>query len=130
MDVVPYERSDLEGVIALCAAEGWTSYVEDPERTDRVLVAPGVTTVVAREGGDVVGFASVQSDGEIQAHLSCIAVTSAHRRRGVGRALLHEAHQQAGGARIDLVSDTAEGFYVALTHTRRPGFRIYPPFAP
>ena len=130
MHVVPYERSDLEGVIALCAAEGWASYVEDPERTDRVLVAPGVTTVVAREGGDVVGFASVQSDGEIQAHLSCIAVTAGHRRQGVGRALLHEAHQQAGGMRIDLLTDTAEGFYAALTHTRWPGFRIYPPFAP
>lgn len=128
MDVVAYELSDLAGVVALCAAEGWASFTEDPERTDRVLVAPGVTAVVARDGDAVVGFAYLQSDGEIQAHLSCIAVAATHRRRGIARALLHEGLQQAGGARIDLVTDTASDFYASLTHQPHQGFRIYPPF--
>jgi len=128
MDVVAYERTDLSGVVALCAAEGWRSYADEPERTGRVLVAPGVTTVVARDGRTVVGFAYVQSDGEIQAHLSCIAVATTHRRRGIARAMLHEAHRQAGGTRIDLLTDTAVEFYASLSHQRHEGFRIYPPF--
>ena len=48
------------------------SYTTDPDRTHRALTAPGVTTIVATEGGDVCGF-QAQSDGEIQAHLSVLA---------------------------------------------------------
>jgi ribosomal protein S18 acetylase RimI-like enzyme len=92
-----------------------------------VLTAPGVTAVIARDE-EVVGFAYVQSDGEIQAHLSAITVRGSHRRRGIARRLLDEALTAAGGERIDLITDSAEGFYASLTHQRWAGFRIYPPF--
>ena len=128
MQVVPYERADLDGVLALCVAEGWPSFPADPTRAHRVLTAPGVTAVVAREGADVVGFAYLQSDGEIQAHLSSIAVAETHRRQGIARQLLHVALDRAGGERIDLVTDTAADFYTALHHKQWDGFRIYPPF--
>ncbi len=128
--LLPYERGHLRGVVALCVAERWPSFPADPERAHRAMTAPGVTTVVAESGGTVVGFACLQSDGEIQAHLSIIVVDAAHRRRGIARALVAEALDCAGGERVDLVTDSAEGFYGALMHRRLSGFRIYPPFAP
>lgn len=123
-----YTAERLPGVLELCTNEGWSSFPDDPERAHRVLTAPGVTTVVAVEGAHVVGFAYIQSDGEIQAHLSLIAVAMTHRRRGIARELLQLALDTAGGLRVDLISDAAEGFYRALTHESWSGFRIYPPF--
>ncbi len=128
MELATYARPDLEGVIRLCDAEGWSSFTTDPERAHRVLTAPGVTAVVALDGSDIVGFAYVQSDGEIQAHLSSIAVERSHRRQGIARQLLQLAIEQAGGERIDLITDTSSGFYTALTHKYWDGYRIYPPF--
>jgi ribosomal protein S18 acetylase RimI-like enzyme len=122
-----YERGHLPGIIKLCEAEGWPSFPADPERAHRVMTAPGVTTVVATEEHEVVGFAYLQSDGEIQAHLSLIAVDARHRGEGIGRALVADALSRAGGTRIDLVTDGAEAFYDALPHRRMAGYRLYPP---
>jgi ribosomal protein S18 acetylase RimI-like enzyme len=123
----PFDAAHLDGVIALCEREGWPSYPADPPRAHRVMTAAGVTTVVAVAGdGRVVGFACLQSDGEIQAHLSVIAVAADHRRHGVARRLLREGLAIAGGERLDLVTDSAEEFYMALPHRRFAGFRVYP----
>lgn len=122
-----YTRDDLPVVIRLSEAEGWPSFAEDPERAHRALTAPGVVTIVAVEGEALLGFAQLQSDGEIQAHLSAIAVDRQARRRGVGRALIEAALKAAGGPeRIDLVTDAAAEFYAALPHFRMSGFRLYP----
>ena len=124
--VRPFALNDLDAVVALCAVEGWPSFPEDPPRALRALTAPGVTTVVAADGPSVVGFAQLLSDGEIQAHLSLIAVAKAYRRQGVALAMLRDALARAGGLRIDLVTDSAPDFYTALPHRRFEGFRIYP----
>jgi ribosomal protein S18 acetylase RimI-like enzyme len=121
-----YERSHLDGVLRICAAEDWPSFPGDPERADVVLTAPGVTSVVAVENDEVVGFAYLQSDGHIQAHLSLMAVATTHRRRGIGRALLEYAAPLTGALRIDLVTDTAQDFYKSFQHHPYKGFRIYP----
>jgi hypothetical protein len=42
-------------VIALAAAEGWTEYADDLERTHRAPTAPGATTLVAIPGDETVG---------------------------------------------------------------------------
>ncbi|MGH6955719.1 MAG: GNAT family N-acetyltransferase [Caulobacteraceae bacterium] len=124
-----FKEDDLAGVVALCEAEGWPSFPADPPRALRALTAPGVTTVVATQGdGRVVGFAQLQSDGEIQAHLSLIAVDPAFRRQGLGRRLLDLALKTAGGQRIDLNTESADDFYARLRHFRMSGFRLYPPF--
>jgi ribosomal protein S18 acetylase RimI-like enzyme len=127
MNVVPFEPKHLEAILALCSDEGWTSFVADRDRTLRVLTAAGVTAVVAIENDEVLGFAYVQSDGAIQAHLSLIAVSRAHRRRGIGRRLIREAFARCGAERIDLVSTEGnDAFYESFTHRRFPGYRIYP----
>ena len=125
-EVRRFRPDDLEGVIALCVAEGWPSFPEDPARALRALTAPGVTTVVGEEAGSVVGFAQLLSDGEIQAHLSLIAVHPDARRQGLARQMLRLALAEAGGSRIDLITDTAPQFYAALPHRRLDGFRIWP----
>ncbi len=129
MNIRPYASADLPGVLQLCANEGWPTLVEDPARAHRTLTAPGVTTMVAVDAGEVIGFAQLQSDGEIQAHLSLIAVDPKARQRGVGRRLIVEALRAAGGLRIDLVTDHAEAFYESLPHFRMAGFRLYPEYS-
>ena len=126
VDIRLFRPGDLAGVIALCAAEGWPSFPEDPARALRALTAPGVTTAVAVEGEHVAGFAQLLSDGEIQAHLSLIAVDPAYRRRNLAREMLRLALRRAGGSRIDLITDSAPEFYSALPHRRLEGFRIWP----
>ena len=125
-EVRRFRSDDLDGVIALCAAEGWPSFPEDPARALRALSAPGVTTVVADQVGRVVGFAQLLSDGEIQAHLSLIAMHADARRQGLAREMLRFGLAQAGGYRIDLITDTAPEFYSAMPHRRLEGFRIFP----
>ena len=127
MEIHPFCAEHLDGVLALCVAEGWPSFPDDPARALRILTAPGVTTVVAVIESDVVGFAELFSDGELQAFLTNLAVSAGHRGRGIGRALVEESLRVAGGERIDLLSEEASvGFYESFPHFRKPGFRLYP----
>ncbi len=127
VELVPFIEEHLDGVLRLCVAEGWPSFPDDPERAIRLLTAPGVTTVIALDNGNVVGFAQLFSDGELQAFLANLAVDERCRSRGTGRALVTEALRLAGGERIDLLSeDEAVGFYERFPNFRKPGFRLYP----
>jgi hypothetical protein len=54
VSIQPFTQAHLDGLIALVAAEGWTEYTDDAERTYRALSAPGVTTLVAL--ADSLGF--------------------------------------------------------------------------
>jgi ribosomal protein S18 acetylase RimI-like enzyme len=127
VDVVPFTREHLDAVVNLCRDQGWVSLPSDPDRALRALQAPGVTTVVARDKGAVVGFAQMLSDGEIQAYLALLLVAETHRHQGIARRLVQQALRLAGGARVDLLSDReSTGFYRSLPHRRYPGFRVYP----
>ena len=127
-DYVDFAPEHLDAIIAICRAEGWPSYPEDPARALRALTAPGIRTVVAVREGEVAGFATAGSDGEIQAYLILIGVAASHRRKGVGRRLVEEVHARTGARRMDLLStEGADGFYASFPHARKePGFRIYP----
>ncbi len=118
-----FTRAHTRGALDLFAAEGWGTYTADPERTVRALSAPGCTTLLALDGATVVALIQLQSDGEIQAHLSALLVARSWRRRGLGRQLLHQALKQAGGIRIDVLTQT-EAFYESLGGQRTPGFRL------
>jgi GNAT superfamily N-acetyltransferase len=126
IDVRAFEREHLDGVIALVDGEQWETYSEDPERTYRALTSPGSTTLVAVDEGAVAGLVQLQSDGEIQAHLSALLVGEAWRGRGISRRLLREALQRAGGMRMDILS-AAETFYRHLGAESKTGFRLRPP---
>lgn len=127
-EVVPFVATDLAGVLSLCEAEGWPSFPDNPDRAVRLLTAPGITSVMARTSdGEIIGFAQLFSDGELQAFLANIAVDDAWRGRGVGRRLVRDALRRAGGERVDLLSEEdAAGFYESFAHRRMAGFRLYP----
>jgi ribosomal protein S18 acetylase RimI-like enzyme len=118
-----FERAHLDELIALVAAEGWTEYADDVERTYRALTAPGSTTLVAVADGRVVGAIQVQSDGLIQAHVSMLLIAPSSRGTGLGSALLREGLERAGGLQLDIRTRT-EGFYEGLGASRSLGFRL------
>jgi GNAT superfamily N-acetyltransferase len=126
IEIQTFERGHLDGTLALLEAEQWETYTEDPERTYRVLMAAGSTTLVAVVDGDVAGFVQVQSDGEIQAHLSALLVGEPWRGQGISRVLLREGLDRAGGMRIDIISE-AESFYEHIGAESKLGWRLRPP---
>jgi len=118
-----FAKPHLDELIALVAAEGWTEYADDVERTYRALTAPGVTTVVATVDGRVAGAIQVQSDGLIQAHVSMLLIGRPWRGTGLGTVLLREALERAGGIHLDVRTRT-EGYYERLGASRSLGFRL------
>src|SRR5512133_1194529 len=103
-ELTAFTREHLDGAIALFAAEGWHTYTADREQTYRSLVAPGSTTLVALDGATVIALIQLQSDGEIQAHLSAIVIAEGWRGAGLGRRMPREALDRAGGLRIDILT--------------------------
>ena len=121
--IEPFARAHVDGLIALLAAEGWTEYTDDVERTFGALTAPGVTTLVALLGGRVAGAIQVQSDGRIQAHVSMLLIARDARGLGLGSRLLREGLDRAGAMQIDIRTRT-EGYYERLGASRSLGFRL------
>jgi GNAT superfamily N-acetyltransferase len=118
-----FAQAHLDELIALVAAEGWTEYAHDVERTYCALTAPGVTTLVAIVGGQVAGAIQVQSDGLIQAHVSMLLIGRNWRGTGLGARLLREALERAGGLQLD-IRTRIEGYYERLGASRSLGFRL------
>jgi GNAT superfamily N-acetyltransferase len=118
-----FARSHLDGLIALVAAEGWSEYADDVERTYRALTAPGSTTLVAIADGACRRAIQVQSDGPIQAHVSMLLIAPNSRGTGLGSELLREGLERAGGLQLDIRTRT-EGFYERLGASRSLGFRL------
>jgi ribosomal protein S18 acetylase RimI-like enzyme len=123
ISIEPFTLAHLDGLIALVAAEGWTEYADDVERTRRALTAPGVTTLVAIAGGHLVGAIQVQSDGLIQAHVSMLLIARNSRGVGLGSRLLRHGLERAGGLQLDVRTRT-EGYYERLGASRSLGFRL------
>ena len=74
-----------------------------PSRVARLLKEAEVNLVVARDAGEIVGFAAMRYADE-EAHLHLLAVSPHHRRSGVGAALLKWLEESALTAGIGIVS--------------------------
>jgi ribosomal protein S18 acetylase RimI-like enzyme len=118
-----FGQAHLEELIALVAAEGWTMYTDDVQRTYRALTAPGVTTLVALVAGRIAGVIQIQSDGIIQAHVSMLLIDRNSRGLGLGSRLLREGLRRAGGLQLDIRTQT-EGYYERLGASSSLGFRL------
>ena len=121
--IEPFAPAHLDGLIALVAAEGWTEYADDVQRTYRALTAPGVTTLVTIMDGQVAGAIQIQSDGLIQAHVSMLLIDRNCRGGGLGSRLLSEGLERAGGLQLDIRTRT-EGYYERLGASRSLGYRL------
>jgi ribosomal protein S18 acetylase RimI-like enzyme len=132
VEIVSYEPRHLDAVLALCKAEGWTTFAANHSRAARALRAPGVTALVALEtdaSGEerVLGFSEAVGDGAITAYLCMLLVAEESRGRGVGRALIERTLVESGVLRLDLLSsEDAMALYESFPHNTMPGFRLYP----
>ncbi len=95
----------------------------DPPRILRALKDPAVTTLVATDRGNIVGFA-IMAFGEARAHLTLLAVRPSHRRLGVGRRLMGWLTESALIAGIESIhlelrvsNEAAHRFYAVLGYS-------------
>jgi [ribosomal protein S18]-alanine N-acetyltransferase len=103
--------------------EGGLPWTWTPERVTRNIRNRNITTIVACEGEEIVGFA-IMYFGDEDAHLNLIAIEPAYQRSGVGVRLVEWLKQScfvAGIARVDaelrITNRSARSFY------RKCGFR-------
>jgi GNAT superfamily N-acetyltransferase len=87
VDVREIYTSELEDARRLLSENGWEHRVADPELF-KLLVSKSQRAVVAVDGARVIGFARGICDDLSNGYLSMVVVHPAHRRQGVGRALV------------------------------------------
>jgi ribosomal protein S18 acetylase RimI-like enzyme len=130
VDIRPFEDPHADAIARLSTTVQWPS-LTDADVVRRVCTAPGSAAYVAvsagsADGEGLVGWAQALSDGVLQSHLGFVAVHPDHRGRGIARLLVTATFQATGTKRMDLITDSADGFYESFAHTRMSGFRIYP----
>jgi ribosomal protein S18 acetylase RimI-like enzyme len=125
VDIRPFEDHDAPAIARLSTTVQWPS-LTDAGVVRRVCTAPGAVAYVAELEGEVVGWAQAMGDGVLQSHLGFVAVHPDHRGRGIARLLVVASFQASHPLRMDLITDSADGFYESFAHKRMSGFRIYP----
>ena len=127
MKIVAYEPKHLDEVLAMCKAEGWTTFAGSRDRAARAMSNPGVTALVAIDDDKVLGFAQAVGDGAFGGYLCMLLVAEDARGQGIGKALVERTLVESGVLRLDLLSsEGAVSLYERFPHIRVPGFRLYP----
>jgi len=87
LEIRDIRRSELEAARRLLLENGWIGAVSSARRFQQ-LVARSQQALVAVEAGTVVGFLRALTDGMENGYISMLVVAKAHRRKGIGRALV------------------------------------------
>ena len=113
----PAGAEDYEAVRRFLCEVGWQRRVGDAERFRRI-VEGAQRTVVAFDGGRVVGFARALCDGVSNGYISTVAVAPDRRGQGVGREMVRRrVGEDAGVTWVLRAGRGSEGFW------RRMGFK-------
>jgi GNAT superfamily N-acetyltransferase len=88
--VEPVTGVDLNELVALYDAVGWSAYTKSPELL-RTAIDGSSYVVAARRDGRLIGLARVISDGATICYLQDVLVLPDEQRGGVGRALVQAA---------------------------------------
>ena len=121
----PYRASDQDALVDLWERCALTRPWNDPVRDiERKVAHDAANLLLYEECGHLLGSVMVGYDGH-RGWINYLAVDPEHRRRGLGRLLMHEAEQRLralGCAKINLqvrvTNDEALAFYRDL------GFRV------
>ena len=114
-----YAREDFLGpdeYIDVVRKSGLNRPVDDRGRVERMLAHANLI-VTARQGGKLVGFARSLTDFCFCCYLSDLAVDKVCQGQGIGKRLIEETRQQAGGAQTTtllLSAPTAMTFYQGI----------------
>ena len=98
MEIRPYEDEDLSAVVGLWRA----AFPDAPPRNEpsadiaRKLEVQRELFVVATDGGEIVGTAMAGYDGH-RGWVYSVAVSTEHRRRGIGTALMRRVERDLAG---------------------------------
>lgn len=107
-------------LLSLYADAGWTAYTCEPERLVRAVGA-SLSVLTAWEDDMLIGLVRAVGDGETILYLQDILVHSAHRRCGVGRALVQALLAEYPHVRQRVLladsSPALEAFYRSLGFT-------------
>jgi ribosomal-protein-alanine N-acetyltransferase len=96
----------------------WTA-----RRVARSIAEKSTNVIVVRQNGRLLAFAIMQY-GEDEAHVALLAVHPAHRRRGVGTALMSWLEATTRVAGIDLIRLEARARNIeAISFYRKHGFK-------
>jgi ribosomal protein S18 acetylase RimI-like enzyme len=112
-DLVP---SELPSVHQLLCANGWAHRVGSISDFELLIAASQRTAVATSESGEIIGFARGITDGISNGYLSMVVVAAAHRRQGVGQALVR--HVMGANTNITWVlragREGADAFFSSL----------------
>lgn len=123
---------DKGAIVALWTAAGLTRPWNDPDRDyDLAMRHDNSAVLVARVAGEIAGAAMTGHDGHRGA-LYYLGVGDAHRRRGIGAALVHAAEawcRAAGVPKLNLLVRKENAgvlaFYAALGYADTNSVSLY-----
>ena len=81
---------DLDDVLHLYQAVGWTNYTNQPQMLEQSLTH-SLAIYVARDGEEIVGLVRLVGDGFSSVFVQDLIVLPSYQRQGIGSALMKEA---------------------------------------